>query len=185
MSLGLVLDRVREIYVMRLQAAIQQAKKPIGEPAYRMKDGALAREGPLALPLRGDLFVDGKMISVDSETILSFEPLEFVWEKSLCVVLGPFHWDSFTPILDGVGQRADWRPLVVWFEKWFDGEVSREAGSDYLFGVAHFLSDPEQRGNETSFTIDLGSAPVTAFEELLDTIAALGASRVRIGKTEA
>ena len=52
----------------------------------------------------------------------------------------------------------------------------------YLY-VVHFLSDPEALAQDrVRFTVDLGTAPVDAFEELLDAVDALAAGAVRIGR---
>jgi len=184
MKLGELLDRIRGSYVERLQAAVREAKDPNPEPAYRRRDGSLAREGPLALPARGDLFTEGEMVSVDSKTLLSFEPLEFTWEGSLRVVLGPFPWDALPLFLEGSRPDSNWSPLLRWFEAWFDGEDVRSPGSDGLCGVVHFLSDPLPAEGGVRFSIDLGSAPVAAFEELLDAAARLGPARLKIGETD-
>ncbi|MBV8880203.1 MAG: hypothetical protein JO332_09585 [Planctomycetaceae bacterium] len=180
MQLGELLDRIRDYYLQRLRTELREAPKPIAEPAFRKKDGSLAREGPLSLPLRGDLYAHGEMIAVDTEKMLAFDALEFPWTEDLTVDLEPFKWNELTLHLAGVGSCVDWAPLTAWFEKWFDGDDEREPGPDGLRGVLHFLSDPETHDDEIRFMIDLGSAPVEAFEELLDAADALGAPRVRI-----
>lgn len=181
MSLGELLDAIRKAYVERLGAAVRGDEDAIPEPALRTKDGSLAREGPLSLPLRGDVFSGGQVVSVDSDRMVSFEPLEFVWEKSLRVELRPFHWDSVPVEFKGIGFRTDWRTLVNWFEVWFDGEEQRRPDRDGLLGVVHFLSDPKQSEESVTFSVDLGSASVEAFEELLDIAVKLGAGGVTIG----
>jgi hypothetical protein len=180
MKLGELLDRIRDYYTQRLRTELREAPTPVAEPAFRKKDGSLAREGPLELPLRGDLFAHGEMIAVDTEKMLSFDALEFLWTEELTVNLEPFKWNEVTLVLSGLGACVDWDPLVDWFEKWFDAEDRREPGPDGLRGVLHFLSDPEVEGEDVRFSVDLGSAPVEAFEELLDAADALGAPRVRI-----
>jgi len=180
MQLGELLDRIRDYYLQRLRVELREAPSPIAEPAFRKKDGSLAREGPLSLPLRGDLYAHGEMIAVDTEKMLSFDALQFHWTEALKVDLEPFKWNELTLQLSGVGSCVDWAPLVDWFEKWFDGDDQREPGPDGLCGVVHFLSDPEIEDDAIRFAIDLGSAPVEAFEELLDAVDALGAPRVRI-----
>ena len=110
----------------------------------------------------------------------AFDALEFHWTEELAVNLEPFKWNELTLELSGVGSCVDWDPLVDWFEKWFDGDEKLKPGSDGLCGVVHFLSDPETKDDGVHFMIDLGSAPVEAFEELLDAVDALGAPRVKI-----
>ncbi len=180
MQLGELLDRIRDYYLQRLRAELREAPKPIAEPAFRKKDGSLAREGPLELPLRGDLYAHGEMIAVDTEKMLAFDALEFHWTEELAVTLEPFKWNELSLELTGLGSCVDWDPLADWFEKWFDGDDKLKPGPDGLCGVVHFLSDPEIQDDSIHFAIDLGSAPVEAFEELLDAVDALGAPRVKI-----
>ena len=45
----------------------------------------------------------------------------------------------------------------------------------------HFLSDPEISDGAVTFSVDLGTAPMEAFEELLDAVEALGATLCEIG----
>ena len=48
----------------------------------------------------------------------------------------------------------------------------------------HFLSDPEISDGAVTFSVDLGTAPVEAFEELLDAVEALGATLCEIGHVD-
>jgi hypothetical protein len=48
----------------------------------------------------------------------------------------------------------------------------------------HFISDPEISTGAIIFTIDLGTAPVEAFEDLLDALESMGAKHCEIGSPE-
>jgi hypothetical protein len=56
----------------------------------------------------------------------------------------------------------------------FNELSSLETGTEFS-GVVHFMSDPELQDNCYSITLDLGSAPVDAFESV-------GAKSVEIGE---
>ena len=71
-------------------------------------------------------------------------------------------------------------PLTGWFARWFDEADDNAADEHGLSGVIHFLSDPVQTSEGTAFTIDLGSAPVAALEDLIDTVAGMGAASCRL-----
>jgi hypothetical protein len=51
------------------------------------------------------------------------------------------------------------------------------------------MSDPvlkrERVGNTATFAVDLGSAPVTTLESLLDAVERLGSKRVELGQLSA
>jgi len=183
-TLGQILDRIRELYIEHLDAALTEAMKMPGaqvivEPAFRTKTGDLAREGALSLPLRCDLFDGTTMVRVDSTRRISFEPFDFAWAGSLQVRMEPFFWDSCPLRLEG--PRPAWTPLTDWFARWFDEADRRAPAYDGFYGVIHFLSDPAPSGAAFETSVDFGSAPVEAFEQLLDAAQALGARRLRIG----
>lgn len=184
MGLGELLDRVRGLYVTALIGEAEARRGPDVsiqcESALCDENGAVVCEGVLGLPLRVDLAVlaggEAETHRFRSDRLLSFAPITFAWE-GLCVRLGPFRWDCLDFRIPAPA-REDWSPLVGWFWRWFDAETEGQGGT---LGVVHFLSDPEPDGNVVRFQADLGSAPVEAFEELLDAVAALGVSEVLIG----
>ncbi|HEY1082152.1 MAG TPA: hypothetical protein VGE29_07815 [Prosthecobacter sp.] len=190
MTLGSVLDEIREVYLSLFRQAVREACAPKGarvlpEPSFLTDDGSLAREGSLGLPSRMDVVVftgeTPENVSVDSESLLTFDALNFDWkEVPVCVL--PFCWDACPVLLTGLPETPDWSPLKAWFEQWFDLEDARPADKAGLYGVVHFLSDPVTEDGKTRFHLDLGSAPVTAFEGLLDALVATGAKRLEFGE---
>jgi hypothetical protein len=185
-TVGAVLDQIRDYYLKRLRDALREAREEEGarvivEPAYRLKDGTLTREGPNSLPLRGDLFTGKEMIRVDTKRMLSFEPLRWQWEGALGIQMFPFKWNECRFQIPEVAQRSDWSPLLRWFAKWFDEDDNGKPGKDGLFGVVHFLSDPTPQKDGIEFDVDFGSAPVQAFEGILDAMVAMGTRLVIVG----
>ncbi len=160
--------------------------EPMCEAAYRDEHGALISEGTLKLPMRLDVVgvADGEAkdsIRVDSDSMLSFAPIDFKWSGDLPTRLAPFHWDGCHARAMGLQKDTDWSHLRRWFDQWFDCEDTRQPDGDGLCGVIHFLSDPKQEGAATTFEVDFGSAPVEAFEEFLDALRDSGATRIEIG----
>lgn len=194
MTVGQLLDDIRDRYLTQFRRSISEVQKAgmeaWVEPAYRDENGALAREGELSLPLRLDLVsVAGneaqERVRVDSDSMLSFEPINFEWSGGLPTRVAPFHWDGCHFRATGVPWAADWSRLRGWFDHWFDGEDTRQPDEDGLFGVIHFLSDPKRKGAATIFEVDFGSAPVEAFEEFLDALRDSGATKIEIGYDDA
>jgi hypothetical protein len=191
MTLGQLLDDIRDPYVnqfsKRIALLAKEGIKVISEAAYRNEHGALVREGILGFPLRADLitFADGQTpqrIMVDSEIILSFEPFSLNWDETIPILLKPFYWDACRVRVCGIGASQDWASLKKWHAKWFDEEDTCTPDEHGLFGVVHFVSAPERDGAADRFEVDFGTAPVEAFEELLDAFQELGASKVEIGQ---
>jgi hypothetical protein len=193
MTVGQLLDDIRHRYLTQFRRIISQVRRERMEawvePACRDEDGALAREGPLGLPMRLDLaaVADGEVksaIRVDSDSLLTFEPIDFEWSAQIPARLAPFYWDDCHVQVTGIHHPADWSHLQSWFEKWFDAEDTHPLNSDGFSEVIHFLSDPKAEGAATIFQIDFGSAPVEAFEELLDALRCSGATKIQIGKDQ-
>jgi hypothetical protein len=190
MTVRQLLDDIRDRYLAEFRDCIahvrQNGMEAICEAAYRDEDGALAREGTLKFPMRLDVVgvADGKAkdtIRVDSDSMLSFEPIDFEWSGGLPTRLAPFHWDGCHVRATGIWKATDWPHLRGWFDRWFDGEDARQPDADGLCGVIHFLSDPKQEAAATVFEVDFGSAPVEAFEEFLDALRDSGATKIEIG----
>lgn len=81
----------------------------------------------------------------------------------------------------GLPVRGDLAPIRDWFIGWFQEEDSAEGE---LLGGVHFLSDPETGNAYSQVSIDLGTAPVESFEELLDALGQMGATKVQFGLFE-
>jgi hypothetical protein len=192
MGLGQLLEDIRQHYVDHFLAVVRRLQRRAGakvrtEVALCDSEGQPVCEGTLHLPLRIDAVVvqDGEAIesiSVDAAKMLSFEPVLFQWSGNLTVFLGPFAWHALEMRLPRLGRGKGWAALQSWFKKWFRED---EDGEGALLGLVHFLSDPEESAEAVSFTVDLGSAPVEAFEELLDAIAACGVSETWLGEAGA
>ena len=169
-----------------MEALASEGARIITEAAYRNSDGSLARDGPLALPLRGDIFVSSgnqplKVERVDSKSALSFEPFILEETSDAAVRIAPFHWDACNFRIRGIHNSTNWELLRDWFTHWFDEEDSNPADAQGLSGVVHFLSDPEYEGSLTLIQVDFGSAPIEAFQELLHVLQTSGANLIEVG----
>lgn len=98
------------------------------------------------------------------------------------VAIFPFLWEACRIWLRH--KDPDWTALHEWFDRWMDLEGVREADEDGLCGVVHFCSEPMTEGGGYLLELDLGSAPVAAFTDLLNVIARMGASEVRVGLSD-
>ncbi len=189
MGLVELLEQIRGNYVDQWLAAIdEKAAEPglrvVAEPVWRLQDGMLAVEGEMQLPLRSDLAVlEGDaltdMLNVPGADGPPFDPVEFDWGKTLHVEMGPFAWESFT-ITIPADPAYNWAPLQDWFWNWFHDEADGALAPDFL-GAVHFLSDPTPGDDIVQFAVDLGSAPVAAFEDMLDAFSASGVTLCAIG----
>jgi hypothetical protein len=190
MTVGQLVDDIRDRYLKEFRECMtyvkQKGMEVMSEAVCTDENGALAREGTLNLPLRLDVvgLADGEgkdTICVDSITMLSFDPMDFKWTGGLPTRLAPFTWDACDIRAFGIPETSDWSHLRGWHDRWFDGEDTRQPDEHGLCGVIHFLSDPQRDGNAMIMRVDFGSAPVEAFEELLDALHDSGATKIEIG----
>ena len=185
MTLDELLSEVRGIYTTHFAAVLAQYPKAMSEAALRTASGVIATDGVLKLPTRLDIIPrseDGfaPSVMVDSPRRLNFAPVEIHWSSSLSVRLSPFVWDNCSLVLPGIKEIRDWKPLVTWFEHWFDLGDNNKPDKAGLFGYAHFLSDPERTAAGLTLATDLGTAPAQAFELMLDAVSAMGITEAHV-----
>ncbi|WP_395011311.1 hypothetical protein [Undibacterium sp.] len=178
-----LLTDIRSTYVDVL-AKVVSAQSAHIEPAYRLVDGSLATEGTLSLPCRTDLIPkEGEKINqavmVDSNSKLGFDPFSFEIQ-STTIVISPFGWDWVKLEVEGFENDIATQTLKEWYLYWFDIDDNNEPTSEGLYGVVHFLSDPEITINGLRVILDLGSAPTSAFEDLLFRLSDANVAEVHV-----
>jgi hypothetical protein len=192
--IGKVLDQIRDYYLTRFSSAVREALcdpsvTVVTEAVLVNADGMPVPEGSLQLPLRNDLIIlkhgavtDSQLI--DTKRMLSFTPVTFEWEHGLLVSLASFQWNWLDVRLHGLQVIPSWKPLQAWFREAFGDPFASGDGSGYL-GVIHFMSDPVlcagSSGHTATFSIDLGSAPVSSFESFLDAVAQVRPNSLELG----
>jgi len=157
------------------------------EPALRNASGEIvsAPDG-LKLPLRSDLaFFDStgtvKTEYADTYSLNFREPVFANWENKLKIEIHSVSWDYMAFHLPPVNMQNSWEGLRRWFLRWFDFEDEKTADSNGLYGVVHFISDPEVEAEGVSLRVDFGSAPIDALGELFDELIKLGVTYCTIG----
>ena len=98
------------------------------------------------------------------------------------VAIFPFLWEACRIWLRH--KDPDWSGLHNWFDRWMDLEGKRDTDEDGLSGVVHFCSEPLAEGGGYLVELDLGSAPVEAFTDLMIVFAQMGATEVRVGLSD-
>ncbi len=91
-----------------------------------------------------------------------------------------FSWDAVTLDIEGICQDAAEQVVRNWFLQWFDEDDTNLANAEGLYGVVHFMSDPQTVENVIRFGMDLGSAPANAMSELIEELCNRGASRLKL-----
>lgn len=182
------LEPLRDHSVGALLQALAEAIAKGGEletePIARDPEGAVRREGPLALPWRGDLAVTrgGRRLvpRIEHGTLESFEPITLVAEGGFTTVLAPFPWERAECIIEARQPKPDWTPVRLWYLEWFQPRVS-DVGPE-LSGVLHRLDGPRQAVGHWTMEIDFGSAPADCVAALIAAVGQTGALRLRLGQ---
>jgi hypothetical protein len=81
----------------------------------------------------------------------------------------PLVWNSIT--FSCARSHFDEADLLAWGERWIHDESPPLGSQDNLTGIIHSITQPEVKGDLVSFSIDFGSAPLQAFDELLLVLA--------------
>ncbi len=191
MTLGDLLEMIRQDYIDHLTASAEdleaEGAEVMFEPAFRDDKGEVALEGIMKLPARVDLLAkrveDGKEevepVQVSAEGVFKFDGgIDVTWENGMKVKVYPFGWDMMPVRMEGVAE-GNYEALQQWFWRWFAEPEELEGP---VQEVVHYLGDPETKDGVTLIVADMGTAPLEAWQDLLDACAALGAKSVTIGE---
>lgn len=181
MTLAEFFADIREPYASKLAASVAAVEAHV-EPALRKADGSLAVDGTFGLPYRADFIPkrgDGKSVMVDSDQRLDFEPI-VVDDDSCRIEIRPFVWDWVQVSVQGISEKAAGSTAKAWFLRWFDTDDTNEADEQGLYGVVHSLGEPKAIDGGSEMTIDLGSAPAEALEDLITRLVQAGAKRMTL-----
>ena len=190
MTLGDLLEMIRQDYIDHLTAAAEDLQEEgaevMYEPAYRDEKGEVALGGSLKLPARVDLLIK-RGDSVDStqvaaEGVFKFDDsIAITWDNGMAVEVMPFAWDMMPVKMEGVGEASNLEPLQQWFWRWFAEPEELEGP---VQEVVHYLGDPEVIDGGLRLVADMGTAPLEAWQDLLDACAACGAKKVFVGEAQ-
>jgi hypothetical protein len=186
MNLGNLLQMIRQDYLDTLQEAFDDAVQADSRAAL---EPALENPPTLGAELWADYVAQGTTHTVASEGLFQFtETITFGWGDALPgqpdplqVVVKPFAWDAmgFTVKMQGAANLA---PLHQWLEQWatepepFATDGDDEEGEEEPYRqVVHSLKAGKA---PYSWVADMGSAPLEAWQDLLEALLAMGATRV-------
>jgi hypothetical protein len=184
-----ILEQIRSHYLARLRQAVADHASDgiltvVPEAALRGHDGKLLRRGQPPMPVRVDLITlvneqvrDG--MTIESETMPGFPPFSLRWKHQLPVDIRPFPWNACSVQITNAADNL--APLMEWFDRWFDAEETLTPGEDGLLGVIHSMTVERPTDGQARLMIDFGSAPIDAFQELIDAIFSVAAQSVEVG----
>jgi hypothetical protein len=107
------------------------------------------------------------------------EPRTFQRASGLSLKLHPVVWngiDFLSPHF--VPEDSE---FVAWCSRWLDPDDKLTKGGHTLSGVIHAVTYPSFTGENWMFGVDFGSAPTSAFDELLAVMEQMGCRSVTVG----
>lgn len=191
MTLGDLLEMIRQDYIDHLTASAEDLQEDgaevMFEPAFRDEKNEIVLDGALKLPARVDLLAkrgpDVETVQVAAEGVFKFDgAIDIVWESGMKVQVMPFAWDMMPVKLEGMGDSPNWEPLQQWFWRWF---AEPEEVEGPVQEVVHYMADPEPIDGMVRLMVDMGSAPLEAWQDLLDAVSAAGAKSAIVGEPAA
>jgi len=188
MVLGDLLAMIRQDYFDTLRAVSQEAETS-GKTVV-MEAPASTAAPELGTLCWHDLLVNGKATYVSSEGVFAFpERICFGWgdalpgqHEPLQVVVQPFAWDAMPLTLKlPTGTTLNPAPLAQWLEQW--ATEPEPAAQAEAYGGREVVHSLMQTGPST-WLADLGTAPLEAWQDLLEALLATGASQVVFGAAQ-
>ena len=174
MSFAEVATRVRGHYLNELRTFIAQEKKGVTRGSHEVKI-----ELDAASPFLRHLYCVDFMKNDDGTEIVEFQPdKRFVFGPSrgnlgtMTVLVEALSWDSLAFRFE---DKLEPDVLYAWFDKWFDRNSERVNQTAEFTGNIHSAVLKEGK-----LSVDMGTAPVEAFLELLGTLEKAGVKQVRI-----
>lgn len=179
-QLGAALRPLWENHMRHLTHRVLQSRQEVGDRMAIELQLALNESENLRPPFnlyRIDCFhygpddpkVDGKFI--DIQTPLMLPSLTSFELPGVQMRLQPFFWGRCRLLLSGEADPEFESELRIWFEYWIDPDEENFTSDPFeLQQVVHSLSATRGDNGSWSLQVDLGSAPPTAFLDLVRLI---------------
>ncbi len=180
-NLTVLLTQIREHYLSVLTSSLKEFQREFSPsaPELLLETG---REAAYAfrlyrIDMASNVGGETKMQEVNPSAYLNFPLQSFTPFPGLVLTVNPIAWNGVDFTIHTI---SNWDGLEDWALRWLDVDDSHPQDENGLQGVIHSVTTPEASNGSTSFSVDFGSAPVAAFEELLQLLVALGAKRVEM-----
>lgn len=109
---------------------------------------------------------------------VSIATTEFKLPNGTILTVKPIAWNSIDLRCDTFNASA--KPFQDWCSHWLDVVEKFEKDEIGLSGTLHHVTVPKTENDQTTFSIDFGSAPVEAFETLMKLLSELGVANITI-----
>jgi hypothetical protein len=172
---------VRERY---LEALLESLVKFMGKHRPSAPEVMFELQRQEALPFRlyrADMAanVNGapRMQDVNPSSHLGFEPFGIEFSEGATAAVHPFVWND-VGVQINVTMPSD--PVEEWAMRWLDMEDKSAKDENGLQSVIHSVVREDAMDGSTTLTVDFGSAPVEALQEIIELAFACGGTHVSI-----
>jgi len=176
-----VAEQVRQHYLIGLIASFQEyeiSHKPSSlEVMFELQRAVALPFRLFRADMASNVNGEANIQEVNLNSHLSFET--FVEESvfGLTVEVQPMHWNDVEVYANA---QIESTAFEEWALKWLDLEDKHATSADGLQSVIHSITFHEQEIGCSRVTVDWGSAPLEAIEELLQLLSAKGATIARL-----
>ena len=165
------IDQLQAIYVDHISNVFNKDsdESTVTEAQAFDQDDRPVKSTGLELPQRVDMVSNGALLHVSSAKMLNYGMLMGNYgPNGMRLMMEEFTWDNCSLQLPYEIDGQD-DLLRDWFMSYF-GDAP--AGTDGIMGVVHFMSDPEpdQEFGILYIDIDFGTAPASAFWDLVQRL---------------
>lgn len=166
-----VITEARERYISKYRKLIETSSKlPSSAPEVIFATPE-AEEHLIGGITRADFIEkreDGIHVTYQTAPNVSIEPTEYWLNDGQKLMLKPFAWNDVEIHCDRFDFRAP--AFSSWCTRWLDPNEHFSQDEYGLSGVVHSVTKPQLQEDIAYFSVDFGSAPVEAFESLMDAL---------------
>jgi hypothetical protein len=179
-----LLSKERQDYLsMLMNSLLEHRGKYPPAAAEVMIEPNSSKEPPPYRIIRVDIICGGaenpKLIEVNKDRYYSFEPYDLNAAGKVPGKLFPLYWNGIQFRL--FGEINSWAAFEKWIQDWMDIDDHRYVKGQELSNVIHNVTVPERIGEYFEFSVDMGSAKIDAFNELLLLFPSMGVNRFEVG----
>ena len=118
---------------------------------------------------------------VNPGTHLRFEPFSVEVNSVLTVEVRPMNWNGVEVYAN---TEADSQAIEAWALRWLDFEDKHAQDPDGLQGVIHSVTLQDSEAGSSRISVDWGSAPLAALEEVIHIFRSSGATKLKLSTPE-
>lgn len=179
-----LLSKEREDYLSILMNSLLEHRRKFPPAAAEVMIEPNSSKKPLPYRIiRVDIICGGaenpKLIEVNKDKYYGFEPYDLNAVGEVPGKLFPLYWNGIE--FRCFGEIKSWAAFEKWIRHWMDLDDDRYVKGQELSNVIHNVTVPERKGEYFEFSVDMGSAEIDAFNELLALFPSMGVSRFEIG----